>query len=141
MESEEEHARFIDRRVHFRGTARIHLDALRFDNKPGSHFIDPKNITRLVQIFELEGCLRLDLEHHVPAIISQDVFERSLRISKITGGDLLEGQNPPELRLPSYSSIRCLHGIHRIEAAHKFLLAGDRWWTVDLYSDGQYKTL
>ncbi|KAK3167632.1 hypothetical protein OEA41_010759 [Lepraria neglecta] len=106
-----------------------------------SAFVDPKNVTRLTQIFELEGCHRLDLEHHVPAIIDDKVLQSNLRLSNITSLDLMQ-RIPPKLKLPADFNLDCLHGKYRIAAAKSFLyLPDDKWWTVDLYSDRLSQTL
>ncbi|KAL6714243.1 hypothetical protein ACLMJK_007666 [Lecanora helva] len=135
MDSDEEQRRFIARRSRLRGTAKIALDSLRFPEDPEEGFCDPKNIKRLIQIFKLEGCLRLSPEHHIPALIDNDTLIQSLEQFEIPAENLFSAPTPPELSLPPGTTLTCLHGRHRIAAAHKFLLAGDRWWTVDLYID------
>jgi len=133
LDSEEQSLRFGERQSKFRGSAKIKLKHLQFDS---SAFVDPKNVTRLTQIFELEGCHRLDVEHHVPAIIKEHLLQSSVALSNITAPDLMKNRVPPDLRLPTEVKLECLHGKHRIAAAQKFLyLPGDKWWTVDLYSD------
>ncbi|KAL2049567.1 hypothetical protein ABVK25_010146 [Lepraria finkii] len=128
----EEQTRFANRQRHYRGSAKVKLKHLRFDT---SAFLDAKNVTRLTQIFELEGCHRLDLEHRVPATIKENVLQSTLRLSNITTVDLMR-RIPPKLELPTDVELDCLHGKHRIAAAKKFLyLPDDKWWTVDLYAD------
>lgn len=135
MDSERESQRFAERQSNFRGSAKVPLGFLSFEETPISGHLDPKNIAGLVQIFELEGCIRLDLENHIPAVISDDLLNQSLYYSQVTG-NLLSHRTPPMLELPPNYILRCLHGKHRIAAAKTFLLPGNRWWTVDLYSDG-----
>ena len=135
MDDDTQIRRFTERKGNFRGSAKINLKHLTFDD---TSYLDPKNIDRLEKNFELEGCLRLDLEHHIPAIINDSVLRESLQKSHIVNGDLLQQNLPPKLDLPPDENLRCLHGKHRIAAAKKFLyLPADKWWVVDLYSDGR----
>ena len=135
--SEEE--RFVEKQSKFYGSAKIHLNHLVF-YPFGSQLsteltLNPKNLERLTQIFKLEGCLRLDLEH-VPAIISNEILANSLRHSRVNFEDLRRRGSPPTLEFPEGFTLQCLHGKHRIAAAKNILLPGNKWWTVDLYSDG-----
>ena len=138
MEESDEVDHFALRRQLFRGSAKIRLDCLFFEDDPYGEFVDPKNVTRLIQIFELEGCLRLDIEHHIPVLIEQDLLEECIAQTLIDPAKLLNGDIVPELELPPNTKLNCLHGRHRIAAARKFLLPVDRWWTVDLYLESLY---
>ena len=138
MNSAEEAERFSKKKKHFKGSAKIDLEHLQFAKFDASEFLNPKNVARLKRIFELEGCLRLDPEHHIPVIIDLDILERSLAQSRIRRGDLFDSRIPPELTLPPDCVVICLHGRHRIAAARECLLADDRWWTVDIYSESRY---
>lgn len=134
-ETNEELRKFEKKQSCFRGSAKIHLKHINFECD--DLYLDPKNVARLLQVFQLEGCFRLDLEHHIPAIIDEDELRRSLQKSGIASGDLFRRQAPPTLDLDtSTTTLKCLHGRHRIEAAKEHLLPGDKWWTVDLYSNG-----
>ena len=125
---------FIQKQSNFRGSAKIDLRHLNFDSD--TSYLDPKNITRLVQIFELEDCLRLELEHRIPAVISDDVLQHSLNTSGFNRNDLFTPGIPPKLEFPAQIALKCLHGKHRIAAAREFLEPLEKWWTVDLYSNG-----
>ncbi|KAL2048962.1 hypothetical protein ABVK25_010815 [Lepraria finkii] len=125
---------FVEKQSNFRGSAKIHLRHLNYDSD--TSFLDPKNVARLVQIFELEGCLRLDLEHHIPAVIGNDVLQHSLNASGVNRNDLFTPGIPPTLDFPAQVALTCLHGKHLIAAAQEFVEPLDKWWTVDLYSDG-----
>ena len=123
----------------FRGSARIHLKHLHFEepsDKSMSLHLDPKNVARIIKIFELEGCLRMEEEHRIPAIIEDGLLQEALRLSSLTNTALVSARVPPELQLPQSIKLNCLHGRHRIAAAQEFLLPGNKWWTVDLYSGG-----
>ncbi|KAL6716955.1 hypothetical protein ACLMJK_004868 [Lecanora helva] len=134
--SEEE--KFAEKYSRFYGTAKIHLKHLVFQSTselPSQLTLNPKNVERLTQIFRLEGCQRLDLEHHVPAIISKEDLDSSLQLSGIGVEDLRRRASPPTLYLPEAKPLICLHGKHRVAAARNVLLPGNKWWTVDLFSD------
>ena len=135
LNNDEQNLRFGELQTKFLGSAKIHLRHLLFEHD--KTFLDPKNIKRLTQIFELEGCHRLEVEHRVPAIIDDSVLRNCLVHSHITNVDVLKIPIPPTLELPAGVQLTCLHGKHRIAAAKAFLLPGDNWWTVDLYSGSE----
>ena len=87
--------------------------------------LDPKNVGRLVEIYKLEGCKRLERENFVPVVVGSDVWETTTRSG---GGDGdLQWLKPSE-------QLVYLHGRHRIEAAKVFLHPDDRWWVVEVYA-------
>ncbi len=110
----------------FCGSVKIPLDKIRHEELPNNpRQLNKKNVTTLLNLFRLEGCLRLDPEHHVPALISRSVVPQGLH----------PGAEPPRFN-PEHPVV-CLHGRHRVEAARKLLTGNeDRWWVVDLYSEG-----
>ncbi len=132
-----EGANFAEKQRYFIGSAKIHLKHFDFGVHSTSLTLDTKNIDRLIQVFKLEGCLRLDLEHHIPAIISNQTLQESLARSAVDGTELHRQQSPPTLLFPEDTYLPCLHGKHRIAAAKTLLLPGNTWWTVDLYLDSQ----
>lgn len=127
----------------FQGTAKIYLRHLKFargdQNAAGDLHLNPKNVARLLQIFHLEGCHRLDPANHIPALIRPDLLERCLTRSGVSKVDLLRRHTPPFLELEDNQLLVYLHGRHRLAAAQDFLLPLDKWWTVDLYSEGTFK--
>lgn len=100
------------------------------DGSETSRQLDRENVARMIKVFELEGCLRLEPTHYVPALISREQFGLSAQQN---------ATDPPTLT-PS-ENLKYLHGRHRIEAARKFLPSSDWWWVVDLYFEGQSCTL
>lgn len=114
----------------FRGLARISLDHLVFDDvlaKAKHRPVSSHNVTRLRQIFELEGCKKYDESNYISAIVPNDLVS--------------------DIELPLYSSdisliptlghpVKCLNGLHRIRAAQEYLDPNDRWWIVRLYVEG-----
>ncbi len=97
--------------------------------------LDPKNVARLRNIFLLEGCQRLDPQHHVPVLINQATLGQALRSSNIPRASLKSLDEPQLLSLDGV--ITYLHGRHRLEAAKDVLKADDKWWVVDVYLDGK----
>ena len=79
-------ALFLQKQYHYRGRAKISLHHLEFEdeNVAGGRTVDPKNIARLVEVFESEGCLRLEAEHHIPALIGETLLGGLLRDSSVT---------------------------------------------------------
>ena len=140
MQANEEFQRLVSKRTNFLGAVRLKLQHLDVDSlKTEKTYLDPKNVSRLVEVFKLEGCRRLNEEHYVPAIINRRAFQDALTASQVRVNELLNpmsGDPPQELTLPPDMRITCLHGQHRLAAAHQFLRPGDKWWMVSLYSDG-----
>jgi len=128
-----------ERQAQFRGTARVKLSSLQADRSSASReqFLRPKNVKRLRDIFITEGCRRLAPENHIPALISREELEASIRRSGTSQSALFcsTDEAPPELRLP-FAPLTILHGRHRLQAAREFFGHEDDWWTVDLYLDG-----
>jgi hypothetical protein len=73
-------ALFLQKQYHYRGRAKISLHHLKFEdeNVAGGRTVDPKNIARLVEVFESEGCLRLEAENHIPALIGETLPDKNL---------------------------------------------------------------
>ncbi|KAL2047106.1 hypothetical protein N7G274_001125 [Stereocaulon virgatum] len=108
----------------FCGSVKIPLDKICHEELPNNpRQFNEKNVTTLLDFFRSEGCLRLDPEHYVPALISRSAVPRGLH----------PGGEPPRFN-PEHPVV-CLHGRHRLEAARKFFTGHEnRWWVVDLYS-------
>lgn len=131
-----------ERRLKYKGTARINLDVLHFKwNQPRE--LNSRHVENLKERFRKEGCRRLPVRKHVPAIIDQQCLDAVMRDSGVPGDQLLT--NPPneypELVFPRGFQLECLHGRHRIQAGREFLSPRDKWWTVDLYLSGKIRAL
>ena len=123
----------------FLGTARVSLGQLDFVRAPSTcRDIDPKNVKRLLGIFKLEGCLRLEPDPSISAIVARRAFVVALDRAGVTLDALLTRMEPPLLDF-SDLSIVCLYGRHRIAAAKQFLDPFKDWWVVNFYDDGQSK--
>ena len=134
---EEEVRLEVEKRVKFKGTARIRLEQLYFPWKDGKE-LNEKNVNRLKAIFQQHGCRRLKVQHHVPAVIGERQLNDAIAIAGISPRTLVSPPTVdgyPELVFPS--RLECLHGRHRVQAGKEFLTTGDKWWTVDLYLTGR----
>lgn len=121
----------------YRGKAKINLRHLVAEDRRtrGVRTVDPKIVKNLVNIFRLEGCFRLEPEHHVPVLISERLLEDVLRETQKRRADLMGYGEPPHLLLADDVRLKVLHGQHRLLAAEQYLW--DKWWVVDIYSDGK----
>ncbi|GIJ92766.1 hypothetical protein Asppvi_002044, partial [Aspergillus pseudoviridinutans] len=78
IESEEK-ALETYRKQRYHGSARVRLDCLTFE-KGFSHLMDDgSNAMRLERILELQGCLRINRDYHVPVLV--DAADWGHRIS------------------------------------------------------------
>ena len=121
-----------EKRVKYKGTARIKLKCLHFqtdEEKP-----DGKNVERLKSIFRRD-CCRLDAHNFIAAVIEQQALDVAVELSGISAQQLCRDPpgGYPELVFPAGYRVDCLHGRHRIQAAKELDL---EWWMVDLYLAG-----
>ncbi|KAL1620000.1 hypothetical protein SLS56_009844 [Neofusicoccum ribis] len=124
-----------ERRLKYRGSARISLENLTFSYSNDSK-LDRKLVNDLKGRFESNECFRLDIRNHIPAKIDHTVLDRVLQLSGVSADALQSsGLNGyPRLKLPDDCRLVCLDGRHRLQAASEFFRFSDnRWWTVDLY--------
>ncbi|KAF2650673.1 hypothetical protein K491DRAFT_666825 [Lophiostoma macrostomum CBS 122681] len=127
----------------FRGIARIQLTALNFDHplvQRKHRSVSQKNVRRLRGIFEKVGCLRLQEENFINAIVDDASLDDALTLSGVSRDGLLclrEGQELPLLHL----RVDCLSGLHRVEAAKAYLDDNDQWWVVRLFTNGTPKSV
>jgi hypothetical protein len=123
----------------FRGIARCPLGALNFTHplvRRKHRKISQKNVQRLHGVFRKVGCLRLQEENFINAIVDDEALDNALSISEVSRDGLLllrEGQELPLLDL----RVDCLSGLHRVEAAKAFLDDNDQWWTVRLFASSK----
>ncbi|RHZ60740.1 DUF3723 domain-containing protein [Aspergillus thermomutatus] len=133
--TEEEIRLAAERRRKYMGTAKVIISQIQFD-PPLPRDLDPKNLDRLREIFRKNRCRRLDVDNHVPAIVSQEDLAVALRKADVPQRALLtnDPHQLPQLRFAA-GQLRALHGRHRVQAGAEVLPPADRWWTVDLYLD------
>ena len=83
-----------ERRVKYRGTARIGLEWLHFHSEKRRE-LDRRNVERLKTIIR-KDCRRLDVHNHIQALVEQEHLDVALRISRVE----LLSHPPPELVFP-----------------------------------------
>ena len=134
--TEEEIRLATERRLKYLGAAKVSIYQLHFD-PPLPRDLDPKNLDRLREIFHKNRCRRLDVDNHVPAIVSRPDLANALQKANIPQRSLLtnDSHQLPQLGFTA-GQLRALHGRHRVQAGAEVLPPADRWWTVDLYLDG-----
>lgn len=127
-----------ERNQKYRGTARISLKHIR-PHRNICRSLDTDNVTRLCEIFNKEGCRRLEATNHVSAVVSMRDLNAALEKVQLSTAQLISGNFNQFPSLPfSKGQVRCLHGQHRLQAGKEFLPEYDQWWVVDLYLDGQW---
>jgi hypothetical protein len=125
-----------ERRMKYIGAAKVSICQIQFE-PPLPRDLDPKNLDRLRTIFRKNRCRRLDVQNHVPATVSRHNLADALQKANVHQEALLttEGRQIPRLEFMA-GQLRGLHGRHRVQAGVEVLPPADRWWTVDLYTDG-----
>lgn len=140
MYTDPEQQILTERCLKYQGSAKININQM-VPHPAVSQHIDTKNVERLREIFDKEGCRRLDIYNHVSAVVSRQHLREALQAAGVNTTDLLTDQPSrfPHLHF-SIASIKCLHGQHRLKAAEHYLPSFDQWWTVDLYLDGKHES-
>lgn len=116
------------REQRFRGSARVRLNCLAFDDSVDIHMDDGRNATRLENILEIQGCLRIHRDYHVPVLV--DAVDWGHRF-KFIG---TQEETFPELYVPLSTSLRAQRHRSIIAAARKVLKSpSSQWWIVDVY--------
>lgn len=112
--------------AHFRGSFRVRLDCLTFEEDSFRRMMDDRrNVPRMQQILKIQGCLRLDSKYHVPVQISAADWEK-LEARPVSG-------QVAELVVPLESSLIGLDHRDIIEAARKTLSKLNQWWIVKIF--------
>lgn len=119
---------------YYQGCVVIEFQHLKFNNgfAPGSRFLDEQNVTRIIKIFEIEGCGNLEPEHRVAALVDGETLSKALSLSGLTRESILDPTKQPLLFLENDAQLTCVYGRHRLRAAETF---GEKRWLVDLYLD------
>jgi hypothetical protein len=122
----------------YQGIARVPLSSLNFEHslaRDRHRELSPDNVRRLESIYEKCGCLRLQDENVINAIIDDDALAEALENTSLQADSFRSNrwaQDAPFLHLTT--NVRCLSGLHRTKAADRFLDANDKWWIVRLFS-------
>ncbi|KAH8434449.1 uncharacterized protein LDX57_012096 [Aspergillus melleus] len=88
---------------------------------------DGRNTVRLERILELQGCLRINRDYHVPVLVDAADWGRSIKMHDS------EDELLPELAVPLNMSLRAQGHESIVAAARKMLSGPSRWWVVDVY--------
>ncbi|KAJ5982692.1 hypothetical protein N7451_012792 [Penicillium sp. IBT 35674x] len=133
--SEKEVRLATERRVKYIGAAKVSISQIQFE-PPLPRDLNPKNLDRLRNVFRKNSCRRLDVNNHVPAVVSQQDLTNALRKANVTRQSLLtnDAHQLPRLAF-MMGQLQGLHGRHRLQVGAEMLPPADRWWTVDLYMD------
>ncbi|OJZ80417.1 hypothetical protein ASPFODRAFT_174569 [Aspergillus luchuensis CBS 106.47] len=123
----EEKALEAYRQERYQGSARVRLDCLTFENGFGRLMDDGRNALRMEQILEIQGCLRINREYHVPVLVQATDWGSHIRLLPC------DTEPFPELIVPLNMSLRALGHENVIAAARKRLYGENRWWVVDVY--------
>jgi hypothetical protein len=129
-----------DRSTFARGTARIRFQHLRFIHEHDRKRDNEKLQRELKKSYTTQGYLRLELKHHIPALIDQRQIDDAIRTSeRVDQKCRLDSPKslPPEVKFPADFSVECLQGRLRVEAGKEVMARQDGWWTVDLYLKGK----
>ena len=121
---------FREKRRTFRGSVKIPVDKIcREESLNNPRQFNKKNVTTSLDFSRSEGCLRLEPEHHTPALISQSAVPQGLHL----------GGEPPHFNLER--PVICMHGRHHLETAQNLLIGNDNRWVVYLYFEGGWAPL
>ncbi|EUC40671.1 hypothetical protein COCMIDRAFT_108213 [Bipolaris oryzae ATCC 44560] len=121
----------------FRGLIRARLDCLQFNHQLflNKHREEsPQNVRRLQKIFEKTGCLRLQEENIIDAVVEDDRLNAALHAIGLSNEALQKIRSPEDAPSLYLGELRCLNGLHRIRAADQYLNENDKWWVVRLFS-------
>jgi hypothetical protein len=115
----------------FRGTARIQFTSLQFDYQ-----VDENQVTRLHGVFGREGCKRHLPQNRIAGKLSQAALDDAIRLSPGITSEILLNEKyakNPELTFANDFKIKCSGGLHRVEAAKKYLHSPNWWWSIDIF--------
>ncbi|KAH8430169.1 uncharacterized protein LDX57_007839 [Aspergillus melleus] len=115
------------RKERFRGSARVRLDCLGFEKGFSRLMDDGRNTVRLERILELQGCLRINRDYHVPVLVDAADWGRTIKMHDS------EDELLPELAVPLNMLLRAQGYESIVAAARKMLSGPSRWWVVDVY--------
>ena len=140
MYTEDELRLTTERSQKYQGTAKVNISQIALHPSLSQH-LDQKNVERLCEIFDKEGCRRLNPHNHVSAVVSRQHLHNALQAARVSANEMMTNQPNlyPHLQF-STGQVECLHGQHRLKAGEEHLSPIDQWWAVDLYLDGKSNT-
>lgn len=134
--TEDELKRANERQLKYQGSARVKISDIHF-NGSNCEFLDLKNVERLCGIFRKTRCQRFELTNYVPVVVSRQALMEAINDAGVSAHSLIQsvGKDLPILKFPG-GQLTGLHGRHRLCAGAKVLAPAERWWTVDIYLNG-----
>jgi len=115
----------LEKNRRFWGCVKVPLDKLRReDSTRAPRQLSEAGVTRLVDRFKREGCLRREAQHYVPALIScHDLLSNDFRVDAVGNASGDDPRDPP-VYCPQQPLV-FLAGQHRLEAARRFLIPSE----------------
>lgn len=123
----------------FLGVARLPINNLNFEHeifKKHHRPVSEKILTRLRSVFQREGFLRSKSKNWIDAVVEPQKLLSALAQCGKTRDDI--SSEKKDLPILDLGTVDCLQGVHRILAAADGLNPNDQWWTVRLYSRGEF---
>ena len=126
-----------ERQLKYYGTAQVKISDIKF-NGPESKSLDQKNVDQLCNIFRKTRCQQFEIANYVPSIMSRQALEEAIQNAGISARSLLSctARDMPMLSF-SKGQFTSLHSHHRLCAGAKVLAPTKRWWTMDIYLNGE----
>lgn len=109
-------------------TCKIPLTKIRFGPRV-TRPVTEALVKNLVEVYKRVGCCQL--QYPIPGCVTRPQLH-SL-------SQQLEGADEGVLGISNFSfeEVTCFHGLHRVEAAKRFLIPAKQWWAVDLYVEDE----
>ncbi|KAF2177371.1 hypothetical protein K469DRAFT_376153 [Zopfia rhizophila CBS 207.26] len=130
----------INRRISFRGTARISLDSLSFTEvRSPQDGIDVDSPHWFKDLVAIEGCKRGGERNNISALVCVKQLQEALSEANLQPDVLMKRPSNgyfPALRFYKRDSLRVLQGHDWGLAGRDLLPVQDRWWNVRLYVEG-----
>lgn len=128
---EEDEAINLCRQQAFLGTFRVRVDNVTL---PGFSAREVQHVKRLEEIFQVQGCFRLDSRNRAEATINSSTWRS---VSVRSSLEAVSHRVPPELHIGTEETLSCFSGKCRLAAARGVLDGLDRWWPVSIYREGK----
>lgn len=100
-----------------------------------------QNVARMRKILNIQGCLRLSRQYHVPVVVDYQDWHSQVFLEEPT---LVSGLGLPQLGTTrAYSFVALDHRSLIIAAREKFKRLGvdEPWWVIDIYVAGTSKCI
>lgn len=125
----------------FQGSAVVRLSDLSTGHGWWNLSNDGQNVARMTKILNIQGCLRLSRQYHVPVVVDYHDWHSQVFLEEPT---LVSGLGLPQLGTRrEYSFVALDHRSLIIAAREKFKRLGveEPWWVIDIYVAGTSKCI